>query len=187
MLTFFRIVDTETKLHSKPAPLNARELARLRVILQHGGAVTIPEAGETAGTAYNFEANANAIALASFAAPFDKRIDILAIIEEAQFLGRSIRVRRDARGGEAVIQVSEHIAITPEIALTRDQADKVLDCLKLDREASPDMPLATLRSLLANPAIYDRFQRNGLANTYDYLARLSYTDCGEQHPHLAWA
>jgi hypothetical protein len=61
MLTFFRIVDTHTTLLSSPAPLSARELASLRSILQNAGIPAILDDGELDGTAYNFEANANAI------------------------------------------------------------------------------------------------------------------------------
>ncbi|WP_103727496.1 hypothetical protein [Novosphingobium sp. HII-3] len=187
MLTFFRIVDTQTQLRSKPAPLNARELARLRSILQYNSVVTEPEAGETEGTAYNFEANANAVALAKFAGLFTERLDVLAILEEAQFLGRAIRVSRAAPNTDAILQVSEHITLTPEIAVTSEQADHVLDCLGLDNHVTEGIPLSTLRSTLANPATYHRFERGNLTTTYEYLERLSYTDCGDQAPHLSWA
>lgn len=141
MLTFFRIVDTHTKLLSVPAPLNARELASLRSILQGAGVSMILGDAELDGTAYNFEANANTLAIAQFAAFFRDRLDLLAIIEEAQFLGRSIRVSRTARNGDALLEVSEHIALSPEIAVTRTQADHVLECLNLDRATSADIPL----------------------------------------------
>jgi len=187
MLTFFRIVDTRTKLLSKPAPLNARELASLRSILQGAGVSPILDDGENDGTAYNFEANANGLAIAQFAALFRDRLDLLAIVEEAQFLGRSIRVSRAARNCDALLEVSEHIALSPEIAVTRNQAAHVFECLDLDPTTSTEIPLDALRSKLSNPATYHRFRRQGLANTYEYLSRLSYTDCGEQFPHLAWA
>lgn len=187
MLTFFRIVDTHTKLLSSPPPLNARELASLRSILQGAGVSTILDDGELDGTAYNFEANANAIALAKFAPLFRDRLDLLAVLEEAQFLGRSIRVSRTARNCDALLEVSEHIALSPEIAVTRAQRDHVLECLDLDPTTSTEIPLDALRSKLSDPAIYYRFKRQDLENTYEYLSRLSYTDCGEQFPYLAWA
>jgi hypothetical protein len=187
MLTFFRIVDAHTKLLSKPAPLNARELASLRSILQNAGIPTLLDDGELDGTAYNFEANANAIAIARFAALFRDRLDLLAVLEEAQFLGRSIRVTRTARNCDAFLEVSEHIAFSPEIAVKRSQADQVLECLDLDPANSNEIALDALRSKLSNPATYHRFKQHDLENTYEYLTRLSYTDCGEQSPHLAWA
>lgn len=187
MLTFFRIVDTRTNLLSKPAPLNARELASLRSILQGAGVSPILDDGEHDGTAYNFEANANGLAIAQFAALFRDRLDLLAIVEESQFLGRSIRVSRAARNCDALLEVSEHIALSPEIAVTRNQAAHVFECLDLDPVTSTQIPLDALRSKLSNPATYHRFRRQGLANTYEYLSRLSYTDCREQFPHLAWA
>lgn len=187
MLTFFRIVDTHTKLLSKPAPLNARELAGLRSILQTGGVPTILDDGEIDGTAYNFEANANAIAIARFASLFRDRTDLLSVIEEAQFLGRSIRVSRINRNCEARLEVSEHITLSPEIAVARSQVDRVLECLNLDPANSTEIALDALRSRLSNPATYHRFKQQDLENTYEYLSRLSYTDCGDQLPHLAWA
>lgn len=148
MLTFFRIVDTHTKLLSTPAPLNARELASLRSILQNAGIPTLLDDGEVDGTAYNFEANANAIAIAiaHFAALFRDRLDLLGVVEEAQFLGRSIRVSRAARNCDALLEVSEHIALSPEIAVTRNQADHVFECLDLDPATSTQIPLDALRS-----------------------------------------
>jgi len=189
MLTFFRIVDAHTKLLSKPAPLNARELASLRSILQNAGIPTLLDDGELDGTAYNFEANANAIAIAiaRFAALFRDRLDLLAVLEEAQFLGRSIRVTRTARNCDAFLEVSEHIAFSPEIAVKRSQADQVLESLDLDPANSNEIALDALRSKLSNSATYHRFKQHDLENTYEYLTRLSYTDCGEQSPHLAWA
>ena len=186
MLTFFRIVDTHTELLSSPAPLNARELASLRLILRDAGIPTILDDGELDGTAYNFEANANAIAIARFAALFRDRLDLLAVLEEAQFLGRSIRVTRTARNCDALLEVSEHIALSPEIAVRRTRADRVLECLDLDPTNFTAITLDALRSKLSNPATYHRFKQHDLESTYDYLTRLSQTDCGEQFPHLAW-
>lgn len=187
MLTFFRIVDTQTPLSSTPAPLHARELGCLRALLQRASITIDPDRGEVDGTAFNFEANANAIALAHLPDMLASRLDILAIFEEAQFLGRSVRVSRSQPNTDATLEVSEHIALSPEIAVTSEQADRVLECLQIDPQCSNRLPLATLRARLGNPATYHRFERDHLTTTYEYLERLSYTDCGEQHPQFSWA
>lgn len=186
MLTFFRIIDTHSKLHTSPAELNARELARLRTTLQSAGILADPDDGEVDGIAYNFEANANAIALARFAGIFEHRLDLVAIMEEAQFLGRSISVSRASCDATATIHVSEHIAISPEIALSNEQADDVLQCLNLSRASARPLPLSVLRELLQTPSVYHRFAHHKLSHVFEYLARMADTECGDQLPHLAW-
>ncbi|MGE4404292.1 hypothetical protein [Pseudomonas sp.] len=186
MHTFFRIIDTQTKLHSKAAPLNARELASLRLTLQSAGIHADLDEGEVDGTALNFEYNANAVAIARFAQLFDARLDIVSVIEESQFLGRAIRVRRTDSDAFATLEVSEHIAISPELAVTRRQAELVLDCLDWPRSERRSIPLDELRSRLGAGRTYSRFERHDLGYLFDYLARIADTDCGEQIPELAW-
>lgn len=187
MPAMFRIVDTESPLHSKPATLNARELAALRVILQSTGRYAMPDDGETDGTAFNFEHNANAVPIATFASVLGDREDILAIIEEAQFLGRAIRVSRASTSHEPQLQVSPYIALSPPIAVTFEQADRVLECLGFEAGEVPSIPLATVRQKLHDPATSYRFDRCKLSHIFDYLVRFCDTDCGDQLPHLAWA
>jgi hypothetical protein len=187
MPAMFRIVDTESPLHSKPAALNARELAAMRVILQSAGRYAIPDDGEMDGTAFNFEHNANAVPIASFASTLDDREDILAIIEEAQFLGRAIRVSRASINDEPQLQVSPNIALSPPIAVTFEQAERVLECLGFDVGEVRSIPLAMVREKLHEPASSFRFDRCKLSYIFDYLVRLCDTDCGDQIPHLAWA
>jgi hypothetical protein len=186
MHTFFRIIDTRTTLMSKPAPLNGRELARLRVTLQSAGIHADLDEDENDGTARDFEYNANAVPIARFAGLFERRLDIIEVLEEAQFLGRAIRVTGRSEEHFATLMVSEHIALSPEIAVSDDQANKVFECLGLDRTKDHSIPFTKLHTLLRHPAAYHDFDRRGLGYIFTYLARLSDTDCGDQSPELAW-
>ena len=96
MPALFRIVDTDTVLHSRPAPTNAREIAALRVLLQNEGRFALLDGGDLDGTAIKFEYNANAIAIASFASIFPERDDVLAVIEEAQAMGSNCVVEGES-------------------------------------------------------------------------------------------
>lgn len=187
MPALFRIIDTETALHSRPAPLNGREVAALRLLLQNEGRFAMLDSGEDDGTATKFEYNANAIAVASFASIFKERDDVIAVIEEAQFLGRNIRVDRDHADEQLYLEVSSEIALSPPIAVTFEQADRVLECIGIDGAGKDKMPLARLREVLHSPSTAHRFDESNLSNIFDYLARMADTDCGEQLPHLAWA
>jgi len=187
MHTFFRIIDTHTKLLSKPVLLNARELPALRVTLQSAGIRCDLDDGELDGIAMDFEYNANSVPIARFSALFKHRLDIIEIFEEAQFLGRALRVSRQSNGEFATLMVSEHIAQSPEIAVSDEQATKVFECLGLNPAKDRSIPFARLHTLLRHPAAYHDFDRRGMGYIFTYLARLSDTDCGEQSPELAWA
>ena len=187
MLVTFRIVDTETLLHSVPAPLNARELAALCQLLREKNLLPDLDEGEIEGTAYKFEVSANTLALATFARVLDFRTDIIAVVEEAQFLGRSLRVERDGPGADPVLRVSEHIALTPDLMMARDIADKLMQALELDPSETRSLRLDHLRDLLRDPATFRAFDELGIKHLFDALARLAFVDCGDQMPALEWA
>jgi hypothetical protein len=184
MLVTFRIVDFDTRLHSKPANLNARELATFRAIMRDNNIISDLDEGEADGTAYNFEVSANSLPLAAFARPFEYRDDIIAIVEEAQFLGRSLRVQKD--GLNVTLRVSQHLALANDLMMTDTVAEKALQALGIDGRAKRTVSLAKLKELVCDPAIFAAFDNAKIGNIYDALARLATTDCGEQLPRLVW-
>ena len=97
MIVTFRIKDTQTQLHSRPAEISALELAALTRRLHSGNAALDVDPGEFGAAPLNFEINANALSMAAFTACFDHRTEIISIVEEAQFLGRTLRVRHLGR------------------------------------------------------------------------------------------
>lgn len=107
---------------------------------------------------------------------------MIAVIEEAQFLGRNIRVDRDPFVDGPQLQVSSEIALAPPIAVTFEQADRVFDCMSIDGSSMARLSLARLREVLHMPATAHRFDNCNLGNIFDYLARLADTDCGRATP-----
>ncbi|WP_103727319.1 hypothetical protein [Novosphingobium sp. HII-3] len=187
MPTVFRIIDTQTRLHTSPVELNARELAKLRFLFQSAGHFVEVEEGESEGTALNFEVNANGIALARFATVFPDRDDILSVVEEAQFLGRSLRVARSPQDPEVTLHVSQHITLSPDILLSRKQARAVVDCIGDTPSDEGTISLDRLRSALRDVSCHRRFEAARIEHIHEYLVRLAATDCGEQFPYLEWA
>ena len=92
MLVTFRVKDIETRLHSKPAQIRPPELAALMRRLHTANSTIDADPGEFLAAPLNFEINANALAIAAFASCFDHRAEMIAIVEEAQFLGRMLRI-----------------------------------------------------------------------------------------------
>ena len=187
MIVTFRIKDTQTQLHSRPAEISALELAALTRRLHSGNAALDVDPGEFGAAPLNFEINANALSMAAFTACFDHRTDIISIVEEAQFLGRTLRVRHLGRLAPITIEVSEHIALARDLMMGPDLAAKVLFALGRDDADEGELTLESLRLLLQDHRTYDAFCGAKITPIYDSLAYLAFTDCGEQTPILEWA
>lgn len=186
MLVTFRIIDTETRLHSTPAILNARELAALCQLLSDNSLMPDLDNGETEGSAYHFEVAANGLALATFARVLSFRTDVIAVVEEAQFLGRTLRIERSESQFDTLLRVSNHIALTPDLMMAEDLANKALSALGL----APDrrtIRISKLQELLQKPSTSKAFDDQRIGTIFDALARVAFVDCGEQIPHLEWA
>ena len=186
MLVTFRIIDTETRLHSTPAILNPRELAALCQLLSEKSLMPDLDNGETEGTAHHFEVAANGLALATFARVLSYRTDVIAVVEEAQFLGRALRIERSESQLDTLLRVSNHIALTPDLMMSEDLARKALTALGL----TPDertIRLSKLQDLLQQPSTSRAFDNQQLGTIFDALARVAFVDCGEQIPRLKWA
>ena len=178
MLVTFRIKDTQTQLHSRPAEISALELAALTRRLHSGNAALDVDPGEFGAAPLNFEIDANALWMAAFTACFDHRAEIISIVEEAQFLGRLAPI---------TIEVSEHIALARDLMMGPDLAAKVLFALGRDDADEGELTLESLRLLLQDHRTYDAFCGAKITPIYDSLAYLAFTDCGEQTPVLEWA
>lgn len=187
MLVTFRIIDTETPLHSIPARINARELAALRVLLQESAILPDIDDGETEAIATHFEFNANSLALATFARTFGHREDIITVVEEAQFLGRSLRIDQSDHDGDIVLRVSSHIAIARPLMMSEDLAGKLLRALGINTGKRRSIHIDQVRDLLADPAIYAAFQEAGITPLHASLSYLGYTELGDQIPIMEWA
>ncbi|MGF7156197.1 hypothetical protein [Novosphingobium gossypii] len=187
MLTIFRVTDTETRLQTTPAPMAASQVSALYNHLLDNGIATDLELGEREGIAFNFKFNANAVSLAVFARLFAGYDQLLAIAEEAQFHGRSLRLSKADAPHFVTLSVSDHIAISPELLMSVSRAHAVLRCLCLDPEVASDVTLDQLRAALRLPSTYRAFVDGNLEAAFDYLARICALEHGNTAPKLAWA
>ena len=186
MLVTFRIIDTETRLHSAPAILSARELATLTRLLAENALAPDLDEGQREGSAYHFEFNANRLPLARIASALDWRGDVISVVEEAQFLGRSLRIERVPPMLEIALRVSDHIALTEDLILDKIDALTVAGILGVDfRKRS--IKLADLAAKLARPSVEQSFYNSRLSHIHYALSRAANIDCGEQSPVLEWA
>lgn len=187
MLVTFRIKDTATRLHSKPAVISALELAALmRKLHSHDVGLDI-DAREFSAAPTNFEINANSLSMANFTSCFDHRAEVIEVVEEAQFLGRTLRVQRPGPTAPITIAVSEHIALARDLMMGPDLAAKVLYALGRDNAEPGELTLEGLRNLLQEPSTHDAFCAAKITPVFDSLTYLAFTDCGEQIPVVEWA
>lgn len=187
MLVTFRIVDTQSRLHTKPATITARELAKVVAMLRDYRIVIDPDEHEIDHLPTNFEFNANSIALAKLAGLFDWREDIIAIVEEGQFLGRTLRVERAPNSTDIQLRVSEHIALASDMALREETAVKLFAAIGINPTTRTSISIDRLRDLLRQPSMAKAFDDLAIRTIYDQLAMTVSTDCGEQLPRLSWA
>lgn len=187
MLVTFRIIDTQSRLHTKPAIISARELASLVTLLRTTGLIIDADPAETDHLPYNFEFNANRLALARFAGTLNWREDIIGIVEEAQFLGRSLRVERADDGIAIQLRVSDHIALAADLLLRPDTAAKLFAAIGIDPARRSSISIDRLRDLLLQPRTMKAFEDLQIRTVFDMLAMTVNIDCGEQMPRLSWA
>ncbi len=186
MLVTFRVKDTNTRLHSEPAEISALELASLMRRLHASDAEIETDSHEFSAAPLNFEVNANSLSLASFAACFDWRTEVIAIVEEAQFLGRTLRVHCPGGPSPITIMVSEHIALARDILLPSELAAKVVRALGQGGGPEGEIPLDALRALLSDHHTFEAFRSAQIETVYESLSILACTDCGEQIPTMEW-
>ena len=186
MLVTFRVKDIETRLHSKPAQIRPPELAALMRRLHTANSTIDADPGEFLAAPLNFEINANALAIAEFASCFDHRPEMIAIVEEAQFLGRMLRIEHLQCDAPITMRVSEHIALVGDITMSSDLAAKVLTSLGRHANESGQLSLQKLGTALEDHRTYAAFVKAGITPLFESLAFIAATDCGEQHPLLEW-
>ena len=187
MLVTFRVKDTITKLSSSPATISALELAALMRKLHSLDVGLDIDAHEFEASPINFEINANSFSMANFTSCFDHRAEIIEIVEEAQFLGRTLRVQHLGRAAPITIEVSEHIALARDLMMGPDLAAKVLYALGRENAEPGELTLESLRTLLQDHRIYEAFCAAKISPIYDSLTFFAFTDCGEQTPVMEWS
>jgi hypothetical protein len=77
----------------------------------------------------------------------------IAILDEAQFLGRRVRVTQIERASDITMRLSLNPDAAPEIALANAQALALLDGLGIDRRVTGMVTMTELRQRLTTPRI----------------------------------
>jgi hypothetical protein len=112
---------------------------------------------------------------------------MIAIVEEAQFLGRMLRIEHQQCGAPITMRVSEHIALVGDTTMSSDLAAKVLTSLGCHEHESGQLSLQKLGTALEDHRTYEAFVKAGITPLFASFAFIVSTDCGEQHPLLEWS
>lgn len=186
-ITFY-VTDLDTHIQSAPAIITPRELGAFRTFMREAGLATDDDPdGEPEQLTYSFDASICRFAIATIARLFDNRTEAIAVIEEAQFLGRLLSFRRKELTHTITIEVSNRFDGPGELDLTNGNAYAVLEALNLDAESVGDLPLEDLHDRLAAPEIRKAFCERKVDHRLVFFDRAASLNPHEQTPRLVWA
>lgn len=188
----FRIATAADDIAGPRAIITSRQLAAFRAILRQesvrtGTVLLDPESAEDAYLAYHFEARVCPLALASIARLFAFDVDVISVVEEAQFRGRRVSVYRDEAAGTIGMRVSLTSDLGLELNLANANVHALLESLGLRPDSVGEIPIATMRERLANPAVKRRVSAEGLAGYVGRLDRLLASADTDDSSRLEWA
>lgn len=193
MTIMFRIRDTHDTFAVPPATINRDQLADLLDYLaiqstRLGLTLVHDEDGTTADFGFSFEMRVRPLALASLTAIFDHDRHVIAVIDEAQYLGRRVRVRREENIGLIRIEVAFTRDVESLLRLPDRNAYALLEGLGIDAGPSGEIPLAELRSRLTDPTIHRRLGDDPmLAGHLPSLAAMARNPDPAFEGRLTWA
>ena len=159
MIITFRIENGNGILPPKDAVITPDQLGSLRDLLAEqsiwlGFTLLLPIHGVTGDPSFELEARTCHLALASVSRCFDH--DVITILDEAQYLGRRVRVWQDRPGGDIKIRLSLTPDAAPQIPISEATAMALLDSLGLDRKRDGVVAMTELRDRLTDPRIRRR-------------------------------
>ena len=192
MTITFRIENGNSILPPKAAVITPDQLGSLRdllaeISLHSGCAMLVPIAGVTGDPTFELEARICPLALAVVSKCFDHDVDVIAVLEEAQYLGRRVRIWQERRGGDIRIRISLTPDAAPQLAVTEANGMKLLDRLGLDRRRAGAVAMTELRDRLTDPRIRRRLDADlDLANTVETLTAMAALKPVEGEYMLAW-
>jgi hypothetical protein len=186
-ITFY-VSDLDTRIQSAPATITPRELASFRTFMREAGIETEDDPkGEPEQLTYSFDASICRFSLATLSRLFDFRHEIIAVVEEAQFLGRLLSFRRNPFCQAITIEVSHRLDGADELDLAYGNAYAILEALKIKPESVGDIPLSELRERLADPTIRGAFTQRRVEHRLPFFDRFAALNSPEQNPRLVWA
>ena len=161
MTITFRIDDGHDIHAVGPAEITRSQLAALCDYLRaQSERLGVPLIDHEWGTVdepeFAFEARVCPLPLASLSAVLDHADAAIAVLDEAQFTGRRIRVRREENIGLVMIEVAWTHDSAPSLNVANGNAYALLESLGLDADSCGEIPLAELRRRLTDPVIHRR-------------------------------
>ncbi|RVT38673.1 hypothetical protein [Sphingobium algorifonticola] len=188
MSILFRIaLPADTAMPAR-AIITARQLATFRAYLRVEGeriGAVLLEPDAYLGN--SFEARVCPLALAAVTRHFDHDIAVIAVVEEAQFLGRRIAIHHDGMKAE----ISMRVALTSDSGLELDLANgnafALLEALGMDRTSVGEITLDQLRARLSDPSLPARARTYGVDHYLPRMERLLASAAVMDDARLAWA
>ncbi len=192
MAITFRIDDGHHSPLPNPAIITADQLAALRDLLAEqamrlGVVLLRPTYGVTGDAAFELEARVCPLALAVVSQCFDHDPAVIAVIEEAQFLGRRVRIWQTERAGDIMIGIAVNPDAAPVMSVNGFDALAILTGLGLDREQTGSIPMAELRQRLTDPRIRRRLDDNPrIAPFLETLNAMAALKAEDREYNFAW-
>lgn len=193
MTITFRIDDGHAGMDPTPAIVTPEQLASLRDLLADRSErmqvqLAFVDHDDPDDGSFAFEARVCPLSLASVAACFDHDPAVIAVLDEAQFRGRRIRLSRDAARGDAIrLALSWSHDAAPELNVANGNAYALLETLGLDAESVGEIPVDELRDRLTDPRIRRRLDGDPwLARYVPRLVAMAAVKPVAGVPHLAW-
>lgn len=172
MTITFRIDDGLDTLLPMPAVITTYQLGALRDLLVRqgkrlGSCLLYPEHGDVTEAAFAFEARVCPLALAVVSRCFDHDPGVIAVLDEAQFLGRRVRVWRMRWTGDIHIGLASGLDNVPELEVANGNAYALLETLSLDPDSVGELPIAELRRRLSDPRVRRRLDDDAQLGRYE--------------------
>lgn len=193
MTITFRLDDGHHILLPSPAVITPNQLGSLRELLDEQSmrletALLLSVHGITGDATFEFEARVCPLALAVVSKCFDHDPGVIAVLDEAQFLGRRVRVWQAERSGDIKIGLAPNPDGAPELEVANANALTLLESLGLDRDSAGVLPITELRQRLIDPRIRRRLDADpAMARYVETLTAMAALKPVEGEYHLAWA
>ena len=151
MTITFRVDDGHNILSPSPAVITPDQLGALRDLVdEHSGRtgvpMVIPIHGGPAPGSFEIEVRVCPLALASIARCFDHDPAVIAIIDEAQFRARRVRIWQQEPTGDLRLGLGLNPDGAPELEVANGNAFGLLVSLGLDEESCGAIPLSGVTS-----------------------------------------
>jgi hypothetical protein len=192
MTITFRVEDGRSISPPSAAVITPDQLAAFRdmlaeQVLRLGTTLLLPVYGVTGDPWFEFDARVCHLSLATVARCFDHDPSVIAILDEAQFLGRRVRIAQIDRARDIEMRLSLNPDAAPEIVMANPAALTLLEGLGIDRTIAGMVPMTELRQRLMDPRIRRRLDADpGMADCVETLSKMAALKPVDGEYLLAW-